>query len=74
LHVTQVGIITPAGGPPGVPQVRIATLEAIGSKIVSTGTVDVISRKVQQTVIADDGSPESQVAYDQIDWTEVVPA
>lgn len=54
--------------------VRIATLEAIGSKITSTGTVSSLSRKVEQKVVADDASPQNQVAYDQIDWTEIVPA
>lgn len=71
LNVTQVGIVVPAGGPPGSPRVRIATLEAIGSKITSTGTVGSTPRQISQTVVADDGSPQNQVAYHQIDWTEI---
>lgn len=51
--------------------VVVATLEAIGSKITSTGTVDVINRKIEQTVIADD---VTETAYDEIDWNEIVPA
>lgn len=66
LRVTKIN-----GGSIGV---RIATLEAIGSKITSTGTVAGFNRKVEQTVVADDGSPENQVAYDEIDWNEIVPA
>ena len=60
LEVTRVG-----GGSAGV---IIATLEAIGSKITSTGTVDGISRQIEQTVAVDDASEE---AYDQIDWNEL---
>lgn len=71
LKVTSVGIIVPAGGPPGAPRVRIAALEVIGSRITSTGTVGPATRTVRQTVVADDGSPQNQVAYNEIDWTEV---
>jgi hypothetical protein len=60
--------ITANGGGSGV---RIATLEAIGSKITSTGTVSVMNRKVAQTVVADD---VTQIAADEIDWNEIVPA
>lgn len=66
LRVTQPGT---AGN-----RVRIARLEAIGSKITSTGTVSSLNRKIEQTVVADDGSPQHQVAYNEIDWTEIVPA
>ena len=66
LRVTQDGTGSPS-------RVRIATLEAIASKITSTGTAGSLSRKVQQTVVADDGSPQNQVAYDQVDWNETVP-
>jgi len=59
LEVTGIG-----GGGDGV---IIATLEAIGSKITVTGTVDGISREIEQTVAVDDASEE---AYDQIDWNE----
>ena len=59
LEVTGIG-----GGSDGV---IIATLEAIGSKITVTGTVDGNSREIEQTVAVDDASEE---AYDQIDWNE----
>ena len=55
-------------------KVRVATLEAIGSKITSTGTVTVsgttYTRTVSQTVVADDASPQNQVAYYEPDWIE----
>lgn len=55
-------------------RVRIATLEAIGSKITSTGTIitggNTLTRTVVQTVVTDDASPQSQVAYIQPDWVE----
>ncbi len=60
LRVTKIN-----GGSIGV---RIATLEAIGSKINSTGTVNTLTRQVQQTVVADDAT---QTASNEIDWTEV---
>ncbi len=56
------------GGSSGV---RIATLEAIGSKITSTGTVSAMKRKIAQTVVTDDAA---QTASDEIDWDEIVPA
>ena len=49
----------------------IATLEAIGSKITSLGTVSVMNRKIEQTAVADDAT---QTAADEIDWNEIVPA
>lgn len=74
LTVTQVGIIVPPGGPPGVARARVATLEAIGSKITSTGAIavsgDDYTRTVVQTVVADDASPQNQVAYAEPDWAE----
>ena len=63
LHVTKIG-----GGSDGV---RIATLETIGSKITSTGTVSVMNRKIARTVVADDAT---QTAAEEIDWNEIVPA
>jgi hypothetical protein len=48
--------------------VRIATLEAIGSKITSTGTVDVLTRTLSQTVVADDAT---ETAADQKDWNQL---
>lgn len=71
LQVTLVGIAVPPQGIPGVPRVRIATLEAIGSKITSTGTVSSLSRKIEQAVVADDSTV---TAYNQKDWNEIVPA
>lgn len=67
LRTTQDG----SGNPK---KVQVSTLEAIGSKITSTGTVASFNRKVEQTVVADDASPQNQVAFDQIDWNEIVPA
>lgn len=52
-------------------KVRVATLEAIGSRITSTGTIDSLSRTVTQTVVADDGAPQNQVAFYEPDWTEL---
>lgn len=61
--------------------VRIATLEALGSKITSTGTVNSISRKVSQTAAVLDGVttptcssdlPTAQ-AYAEKDWIEMQP-
>ncbi|MBI2166728.1 MAG: discoidin domain-containing protein [Candidatus Omnitrophica bacterium] len=66
LKVTAIG-----GGNKGV---AISILEAIGSKITSTGTVALLNRKIEQTVAADDGSPQNQVAYNETDWNEIVPA
>lgn len=60
--------ITANGGGSGV---RIATLEAIGSKITSTGTVSSSSRKIEQAVMVDDATV---TAYNQKDWNEIVPA
>ncbi len=48
--------------------VRVSTVEAIGSKITVTGTVDGDSRQIEETVAVDDSSEE---AYDQIDWNEL---
>ncbi|MBI3318816.1 MAG: discoidin domain-containing protein [Candidatus Omnitrophica bacterium] len=66
LRVTKIN-----GGSIGV---RIATLEAIGSKITSAGSItasgNTTSRTVSQTVVADDASPQSQVAYVEPDWVE----
>ncbi len=71
LNITTVGIITPPGGPPGAARVRIATLEAIGSKVTSTGTVALLNRQLERTFVADDAT---QTASDEIDWNEIVPA
>ena len=66
LRTTKIGA--------GSNGVRIASLEAIGSKITSTGTVSGLNRKIEQTVVADDASPQNQVAYNEPDWNEIVPA
>ena len=71
LKVTSVGIVTPPRGGPGVPRVFIATLEALGSKITLTASVNGLNRKIEQTVVADDAT---QTAFDQIDWNEIFPA
>jgi hypothetical protein len=71
LQVTSVGLVVPAHGSPGVPRVRIATLEAIGAKITSTGTAFEMNRKIEQTAVADDAT---QTAYNEKDWNEIVPA
>lgn len=63
LKVTKI-----EGGSSGV---RIATLEAIGSKITSTGTVSAMNRKIAQTVVTDDAT---QTASNEIDWNEIAPA
>lgn len=49
----------------------VSTVEAIGAKITSTGTVDVLNRKIEQTIAVDD---TTRAAYGQIDWNEIAPA
>lgn len=66
LRTTKIGS--------GNNSVRIATLEAIGSKISSTGTVNSLNREIEQTVVTDDSSPQNQVAYNEPDWNEIPPA
>lgn len=61
--------VTATGGTTNRP-VRIGTLEAVGSKITSTGTVSALSRKIEQTVVADH---DTQTAFDEVDWNEIVP-
>lgn len=48
--------------------VMIGTLEAIGSKITSTGTVSTLNRKIEQTAVADDAT---ETASDEKDWNEI---
>ena len=60
--------ITANGGGSGV---RVAVLEGIGTKITSTGQMSSLSRKIEQTVVADDAS---LTAFNQKDWNEIVPA
>ncbi|MFA5117253.1 MAG: discoidin domain-containing protein [Candidatus Omnitrophota bacterium] len=58
--------------------VRVASVEAIGAKITSTGTMSVMNRKISRTVAVHDGrvtvADGLSRAYDQIDWKEIVPA
>lgn len=65
LRVTRSG----GGG-----HVRVSTLEVIGRKISSTGTVvtggNTLTRTVVQTVVTDDAAPQNQVAYYEPDWVE----
>ena len=67
LRTTQDGQSNPK-------RVRVSTLEAIGSKVTSTGTITVggntTTRVISQTVVTDDASPQNQVAYIQPDWVE----
>lgn len=67
LRVTKID-----GGNIGV---RIATLEAIGSRVTSTGTItatgESYTRTVRQAVVADDASPQNQVSYVEPDWAEL---
>jgi len=66
-NVTHLRLrVTKAGHPSS--NARVSTAEAVGSKITSTGTVDVINRTVEQTAAIDDST---QVAYGQIDWSEI---
>lgn len=51
--------------------VIVGTLEVIGSKISSIGTVNSLNRRIEQTVVTDDAT---QTAFDEIDWNEIVPA
>jgi len=61
--------VTKAGHPSS--RVRVATLEVLGNKITSTGTVDVVNRRIEQTVAVDDAT---ETAFAQIDWNEIAPA
>lgn len=69
LHITASGT---AGQ-----RVRVYTLETIGIKITSTGSVSGVERKVEQTVVAN-GTPDpvtgTGTAGHQKDWNEIVPA
>ena len=56
------------GGGAKADGMKVSTVEAIGSKITVTGTVDGLSREIEETVAVDDASEE---AYGQIDWNEL---
>jgi len=62
LWVSKIGGGAKADG------MKVSTVEAIGSTITVTGTVDGDSRQIEETVAVDDASEE---AYDQIDWNEI---
>lgn len=68
LRTTRDGSGAPA-------RVRVSTLEAIGSRVTSTGTVTVsgdnYTRLVRQAFVTDDALPQSQVAYKEPDWLEL---
>jgi type II secretory pathway pseudopilin PulG len=49
---------------------QIATFEALGSKITSTGTVNLQDRATERTVAVDDATT---AAHNQIDWNEIAP-
>lgn len=63
-------VVTALGPGPSPIRVRIATLEAIGRRITSTGTVGPISRTILQTVVTDSDGPQSEVAYFEPEWNE----
>ena len=73
-NVSYLRLRTTQDGQGNPKVVRVSTLEAIGAKITATGTVtatgQTYTRTVIQTVVADDGSPQNQVAYYEPDWTE----
>ena len=69
VNYLQLRITRPQGGSPAV-RARVATLEAIGRRITSTGTVGSINRTIVQTVVTDDATPQNQVAYFEKDWNE----
>jgi hypothetical protein len=64
LYVTKIG-----GGALGDGMI-VATVEAIGSKITSTSTVDGFQRKAEVTAAIDD---PTAYAFAQIDWKELAP-
>lgn len=71
-------LVSNTGGGGATAGVVVATLEAVGSKITSAGTVDGLNRRIEQTISVDDGTPTiydatvyTPTAYDQIDWREI---
>ena len=54
---------------------RVATLEAIGSRVTSTGTITVsgnnYTRSVRQAFVTDSDGPQTEVAYKEPDWSEL---
>lgn len=73
-NVRYLRLRTTRDGQNNPQRVRILTLEAIGSKITSTGTIitggNTMTRVVSQTVVTDDASPQNQAAYVEPDWVE----
>lgn len=74
-NVNYVRLRTTQDGQNNPQRVRVSTLEIIGRRVTSTGTVtaggDTYTRAVQGTVVTDDASPQSQVAYKEPDWMEL---
>ncbi len=68
LRVTEDGNGNPK-------RVRVLTVEVAGRRVTSTGTVtasgNTYTRAVRGTVVTDDASPQSQVAYKEPDWLEL---
>ena len=68
LRVTEDGTGNPR-------RVRVLTVEVAGRRVTSTGTVtasgQTYTRTVRGTVVTDDASPQSQVAYKEPDWSEL---
>lgn len=50
--------------------IQVGTLEVAVSKITATGNVDLASRKVEQTVVANEAA---QTAYAEKNWAEIMP-
>lgn len=72
--VQYLRLRTTQDGQGGTKRVRVSTLEALGAKVTSTGTITVsgqaYTRAISQTLVADDDTPENEVAYVQPDWSE----
>jgi hypothetical protein len=64
LYVTKIGGGSLHDG------MIVATVEALGSKITSTGTIGDVSRKIEETAAIDDATTYS---FEQIDWAEINP-
>ena len=73
-NVNYIKLSTTQDGQGAPQRVGVSTLEIIGSRVTSTGTVTVsgdnYTRSVRGTVVTDDASPQSQVAYKEPDWIE----
>ncbi len=67
-NVTHLRLKVTKDGQGSPNRVSISTLEVGGKKITSTGTVNSLSKTLEQTIVADDST---QTAYDEIDWNEL---